>query len=192
MSERGISVNELKLQLDDALSVRLASLVTEVAGSAMVQELGVSVDVGVVARIALLRGLSHLEQHGYGSTATTSAPAAVAAATPAAPAVAKSDTSDVARDGDGLIKPPEGWSAWVGTAVPESHSGVHAYYTGCGWSRWTGKAGTELMTFYWSPDESLQDVPVYDVPDVRGKTVLNQATPYGPGHIVPHGWSGGA
>ena len=140
MSERGISVNELKLQLDDALSVRLASLVTEVAGSAMVQELGVSVDVGVVARIALLRGLSHLEQHGYGSTATTSAPAAVAAATPAAPAVAKSDTSDVARDGDGLIKTPEGWSAWVGTAVPESHSGVHAYYTGCGWSRWTGKA----------------------------------------------------
>lgn len=191
--------SEWTIPLNASLSERLTALIPEVEGAQAVRELGVVVDLRVVARIALMRGLADLEAHGY----TRDAQAASRARLPensvgpkAASAEAKSteaatDTSDMVRDESGMIEIPAGWSAWVGNSVPESHEGVHAYYVGCGWQRWTGKAGTETMHFYWSPDESLHAVPVYDIPDMRGKMVLNQATPYGPGHIVPHGWAGG-
>ena len=92
-------------------------------------------------------------------------------------------------DNAGMVRLPEGWHQWgVGERIPEAQADIHSYYDRQGWRRYWGRAGDETMIFYWSPDPSLQDVVVYDGLDTSGKTIKVQETPYGPGHIVPHGW----
>ena len=194
----------LNLDLEKELLSRLDSLIAVVAESPAAREFGVDVTRTLVARMALLRGLSAMEA-GRQTGRVAPAPAAVLAAPVAAGALVAPGTAPknakveaetlgadgvVERDSAGHIKPPEGWSQWSDNEkVPGSHAAVHEYYKAQGVSRWWGRAGDEVIAFYWSPDPTLQDIPAYGGVDANGKTILVQATPHGPGHMIPHGWS---
>jgi len=189
----------LSLDLEKELLARLDSLIAVVAESPAAREFGVDVTRTLVARMALLRGLSAMEA-GRQTGRVAPAPAAVAAEPVKAAALkapgavekpAEAQADDVVeRDSAGHIKPPEGWSQWSDSEkVPASHASVHEYYKAQGVPRWWGKAGDEVIAFYWSPDPSLQDVPVYGGVDANGKAIMVQETPHGPGHMIPHGWT---
>lgn len=189
----------LSLDLEKALLERLDSLIDVVAESPAAREFGVDVTRTLVARMALLRGLSAMEA-GRQTGRVAPAPAAVSSAPVAAGTLkapgeaekpAEAEAKEVVeRDSSGHVKPPEGWRQWSDNEkVPAAHASVHEYYKAQGVPRWWGKAGDEVIAFYWSPDPSLQDVPVYGGVDANGKTILVQATPHGPGHMIPHGWT---
>lgn len=194
--------SQLRLTLEKALLEKLDALVPRVSESVAVQELGVVVDRHLVARIALLRGIALMAEQDeivqHQPQAKPKATAVNDTTTPPGkhgqgqPSKQPEGESDMERNEDGTIKAPPGWTAWVGDRVPDTHSGLHDYYTASGWQRYVGKSGDETIHFYWSPDEALHGVPVYDIPDTKGKTVVLQETPYGPGHIIPYGWAGEA
>jgi hypothetical protein len=188
----------LSLDLEKELLARLDSLIDVVADSPAAREFGVEVTRPLVARMALLRGLSAMES-GRQTGRVAPAPVAVSSgpvkaeplkAPGVSEAPAEAEAKDVVeRDSAGHIKPPEGWSQWSDNEkVPAAHASVHEYYTAHGVPRWWGKAGDEVIAFYWSPDPTLQDVPVYGGVDANGKSILIQETPHGPGHMIPHGW----
>jgi hypothetical protein len=171
---------KLSLTLESAIIERLDALVGEVASSPSALEFGVRVDRRLVARMALLKGLSVLE----GSAAPP-----VSKSESAAKPVESPPDAPIERDSAGFIKPPEGWSRWSkGERFPESQREAHEYYAGHGWERWWGKSGDEVIAFYWSPDSDLHDVPVFSGVGPGGEGVLVQDTPYGPGHLIPAGW----
>tara|TARA_Y100001963_G_scaffold121433_1_gene170017 strand:+ start:11394 stop:12002 length:609 start_codon:yes stop_codon:yes gene_type:complete len=196
-------MNPIKLTLEEEMLSRLDDLVPMVGDSAAAREFGIKVDRHVVARVALLRGLTAMEA-AIPAEKPESVPDSVVAPPPplTLPAIpeesppSKADTPDsgVSEDvdvgEDGLIVPPEGWHAWsLSEKVPVAHEKVDAHYKSGGWRRYWGHAGEEVIAFYWSPDKSLQDYPSYKQSDHNGQTIKVQSTPYGPGHIVPHGWS---
>jgi hypothetical protein len=90
-----------------------------------------------------------------------------------------------------MVRVPDGWNLWrASERIPETQADIHSYYDRQGWRRYWGKTDNETMVFYWSPDPSLQDVVAYDGVDPSGKVIKVQETPYGPGHLIPHGWGG--
>lgn len=92
---------------------------------------------------------------------------------------------------DGLVATPEGWNRWGSSErIPAAHTEVHEYYTANGWERFWGRAGDEVIAFYWSPDPELQGLSSYKSLDKDGKEIKIQDTPFGPGHMIPHGWAG--
>jgi len=179
---------QLRLVLDEVLETRLDSLLSVVAGSATAVEFGVVVDRGLVARIALLRGLESMEAAGAG---VMDRGRSVRSRTPE---VAKSrgddgggDAAESVVESEGLVEPPTGWRPWSASEqLPEAQWGAHEYYEEAGWVRYYGTAPTrtkdEVIVFYWCSDRSLQGLELYD----SGLKV--QATPWGPGHLIPHGW----
>ena len=189
----------LRLNFEPALLSRLDDLIEPVSGSVAVQELGTRVSRHLVARIALLRGLCMMEeQYKAGSeivahATNTPKPASDVRASDPAPQRQEEPSKppeEVAYTDGGLVKVPDGWSLWQGNAVPVEHKEIHAHYTSRGLDRYTGLSGKEVIHFYWTQDPALQDVELYESPDVNGKKVLIQETPYGPGHIVPHKYKG--
>ena len=183
----------IEIPVDDQILSKLDELVPVVSDSDAVRELGIVVTRATVARLALVRGLrdANLAPPPPGSAPRADRPSSP---TPKAPAVPESEPAPepeekVAVDNAGMIRLPEGWHQWGHTErIPEAQSDVHSYYDRQGWRRYWGRAGDETMIFYWSPDPSIQDVVAYDGLDSSGKVIKVQETPYGPGHIVPHGW----
>tara|TARA_R100000482_G_C5104575_1_gene137349 strand:+ start:142 stop:708 length:567 start_codon:yes stop_codon:yes gene_type:complete len=187
-------VQTIEVPIDDQILAQLDELVPVISDSDAVRELGMVVTRATVARLALVRGLrsQNLAPPPPGApkdsapTTTTHSKAPDNDATPTVVEV----TEEVELDNAGMIRSPEGWNRWKESErIPESHTDIHSYYDRQGWRRYWGRAGDETMVFYWSPDPTLQDVIAYDGQDVSGKTIKIQETPYGPGHIVPHGWS---
>ena len=182
----------IEVPIDDQILAQLDKLVPIVSDSEAVRELGMVVTRETVARLALVRGLR---------AANLSPPPPVVAAGGVPPeSLTKADSEVVPvaesapvaaapRDNAGMVRLPEGSHLWGATErVPEAHGDVHSYYDRQGWRRYWGRTGDETMVFYWSPDPSLQDVVAYDGTDSSGKVIKVQETPYGPGHLVPHGW----
>ena len=199
-------MNPIKLTLEDEMLDRLDSLVPMVGQSAAAREFGIQVDRNLVARVALLRGLSSMEAAipGIPVAPAEAVPDSVVAPPPplVLPAIPVESTSSKANSPDsapatsadvgedGLIVPPKGWHTWsLSEKVPMAHEKVDVHYKSGGWQRYWGHAGEEVIAFYWSPDKSLHDFPSYKQSDRSGQTIKVQTTPYGPGHIIPHGWS---
>jgi|TARA_R110002020_G_scaffold4088_2_gene17982 hypothetical protein len=197
---------EIKLNLDALTLKRLDGLVPIVAESAAAREFGVEVDRRLVSRVALLRGLTAMEAAVPQKSAPETPVAPVESVAPPPPLsiplsdddVAASPTADGVSEAppltevgeDGLFEPPEGWNLWSsGEQIPQDHHDVDSYYKKGGWKRYWGRSGDEVIAFYWSPDPALQGYPSYKKADRAGKELIIQNTPYGPGHMLPHGWS---
>ena len=198
--------DEIKLNLESVMLERLDKLVPMVAESAAAREFGIKVDRRLVARVALLRGLTAMEAAVPSESAPDMprSPAGEVAPPPVlaiplpdgAPVVSTTADSgsaspDMAELGEeGLYDLPEGWHIWSsGERVPPDHQEIHDHYASGGWNRYWGRVGEEVIAFYWTPDPALQDYPSYKGADRGGKELNIQKTPYGPGHIIPHGWS---
>jgi hypothetical protein len=192
--------DEIILHLDSDTLEGLDKLVPMVAESAAAREFGIDVDRKLVARVALLRGLTAM----LGAAVANSVPETVAPppALTLAPDVGVSEATTTANavsepvemadlGEDGFFDLPKGWNPWSQSErVPDEHAEVHAHYVAGGWNRYWGRVNDEVIAFYWSPDPKLQDYPSYKGADRSGKTINVQKTPYGPGHIVPAGWVG--
>lgn len=179
-------MSTIEIPIDDAILAQLDELVPVVSASEAVRELGITVTRETVARLALVRGLrdSNLAPAPPGPSPAPSAPS-----TPSPKASPTPVGDNVDLDNAGMIRIPEGWHLWrTSERIPDVQADVHSYYDRQGWRRYWGKTGNETMVFYWSPDPALQDVVAYDGVDSSGKVIKVQETPYGPGHLVPHGW----
>ena len=183
----------IEVPIDDQILAQLDELVPIVSASEAVRELGITVTRETVARLALVRGLkdSNLAPPPPGAPtevrATATAPSKASSDSVAPTPVEPVEEFDL--DNAGMIRIPDGWHLWrTNERIPEVQADIHSYYDRQGWRRYWGKADNETMVFYWSPDPSLQDVVAYDGTDSSGKVVKIQNTPYGPGHLVPHGW----
>ena len=186
----------IEVPIDDEILAQLDELVPIVSASDAVRELGMVVTRETVARLALVRGLrdANLAPPPPGAPE----PAAERDVPPVSSTKADSEVvpvsdsgsvDDAPRDNAGMIRLPDGWHQWgKSERIPEAHGDVHSYYDRQGWRRYWGRTGDETMVFYWTPDPSLQDVEAYDGTDPGGKMVKVQETPYGPGHLIPHGW----
>ncbi len=191
--------NEITLHLDAKTLEGLDKLVPMVADSAAAREFGIEVDRRLVARVALLRGLTAmLGAAGTESAAVSVAPPPALALSPVDEASSSPSTADSVPDSvemadlgeDGFFDLPEGWHVWSsGERIPDEHAEIHKYYAAGGWNRYWGRVNDEVIAFYWTPDPALQDYPSYKKADRSGKELNVQNTPYGPGHIIPHGWS---
>lgn len=189
----------LRLTLEDELLVRLDALVPKVGCSAAAREFGIVADRHLVARVALLRGLSIMEAGEvsgrvapppalHGGSSSPEPEARPMASTSEPPLKAK---EVIVVGEDGLVATPEGWNRWGSSErIPAAHTEVHEYYTANGWERFWGRAGDEVIAFYWSPDPELQGLSSYKSLDKDGKEIKLQDTPFGPGHMIPHGWAG--
>ena len=187
----------LRLNLEPELLKRIDKLIEPVSNSVAVQELGTRVSRHLVSRIALLRGIRLMEQQYTEGTEIEAhekpAPAPVAKSAPAEAKPVEKPTKpdlDVVYDDDGFIKKPDGWDLWTSASVPSGHEEMHDHYLKQGWSRYTGKAGKEIISFYWCQDPGLHNGLLYPGIDKNGKKLLIQDTPYGPGHMIPHDYLG--
>ena len=183
----------IEIPVDDQILAQLDELVPIISASDAVRELGITVSRATVARLALVRGLKdrNLAPPPPGAAVKPERTAKSAPKAPAEPesAPVSEPAAEVDLDNAGMVRVPEGWNLWRATErIPDAHTDVHSYYDRMGWRRYWGRSGEETMVFYWSPDPSLQDLEVYDGKDHSGKVIKVQQTPYGPGHIVPHGW----
>lgn len=190
---RGDGLKTIEVPIDDEILAQLDELVPIVSDSEAVRELGMVVTRETVARLAMVRGLrdSNLSPPPPGKASTTSVPpeSSTKASTEVVPVSGSGSVADAPRDNAGMVRIPEGWNLWrASERIPDAHADVHSYYDRQGWRRYWGRAGAETMVFYWSPDPSLQDVAAYDGLDSSGKIIKVQETPYGPGHLIPHGW----
>jgi hypothetical protein len=177
----------LILKIDDAVAAMLDAQVEALSKSQAAREFGVVVNRQVAARVALMRGLSVMGSvGGVGSTDSVgSAQDASEADSPDTPV----ESIDV--DEHGRVQPPEGWAPFKPSEkIPPEQSDVHEYYLKHGWLRWYGNTGNEAISFYWCDNQAHQSLDPWTGADAKGKTVVVQTTPWGPGHIIPHGWSG--
>lgn len=166
----------VSIELDERLLEQLDVMVGTMKTWPAVRELGVVVTRETAARVALVRGLEALARtkpvaNPIISSAPVSEPAETSA--PAEPYVL---------DTDGFVVPPDGWERAPDTeTVPALHGSAHDYYTQNGWDRYWGKAGTEVIYFYWARDPSLHALD-------PASGVRVQDTPWGPGHFIPHNY----
>ena len=175
---------KVTLSLETDVMRQIDELVKEVASWPATQEFGVKVTREVAARVALLRGLQSLK------VSATPAPTKSAAAkdsTPETVEPAAPVDPDIDRNQDGTIQRPDGWQEWLSRdGLPSGQDLLHTSYTAHGWKRMWGKVGQDVITFYWADDESAQSLE----PFVGGEEELMvQSTPWGPGHIIPKGWT---
>ena len=181
---------KVTLSLETEVMSQIDELVKEVASWPATQEFGVKVTREVAARVALLRGLQSLKKSptpglsepptpkSDGNSVTNDIETEPESETPVDP--------NVDRNPDGTIQRPNGWQEWsTRDRLPDEQDLLHTYYTAHGWKRMWGKVGQNTISFYWSDDESAQDLEAF----VGGEEELMvQATPWGPGHIIPKGW----
>tara|TARA_R110001583_G_scaffold26746_8_gene96201 strand:- start:1152 stop:1733 length:582 start_codon:yes stop_codon:yes gene_type:complete len=186
----------LRMNLEPELLARIDELIGPVSKSVAVQELGTRVSRHLVSRIALLRGIRLMEQqYSEGTEIVAHEEPKVEPQVPAADkpkAKKQEEPVEMEYDESGFLKKPDGWDLWTSSSVPAGHQEMHDYYSQLGWSKYTGKAGKEIISFYWCNDPSLHEVAPYDVVDKDGKKIITQKTPYGPGHMIPYGYTGSA
>ena len=184
----GALSRDISLTLEGEVLKRLDAQVEVVSQGAAAREFGITVTRDVVARVALLRGLSVMETGGRVAESPQAAKRVFEEEEEAPPA---DEAPSVEYASDGVVRPPEGWSRWNGNEiVPAPQAKMHDYYITNGWWRYGGKAGDENMTFYWTSAREAQELPEWTDPDANGKRIIVQQTPWGPGHIVSHGWAG--
>lgn len=171
----------------------LDSMIETVAAMPLVLELGISVSRATVARMALVRGIRSLQAN----EAPPEAPQAKPSASPAPEKPSPSPKRDASPDNqptfelnsEGLIEPPNGWERWSkNEMVPQEQADVHTYYTNHGWERWWGTSGKERISFYWNRNPDADHLDPWPRKSDNNKSVKVQETPWGEGHIVPHGW----
>lgn len=180
--EAGDGRGLLILKLEEELNTRIAQLIPTIKALPHVKELGVEVSRETVGRMALIRGLDSLERaHKGGVKPETRQIEAENVAVEADPVV-----SD---DGD-AYSTPEGWAkVGQGEAIPVPEAVLHDYYTQNGWNRYWGRVDDQVIYFYWSPEKRLQDLKPFPGTDKSGRRMAEQATPWGPGHVVPTKWA---
>lgn len=172
---------EVSVELDEHLLEQLDEMVDTMRTWPAVRELGVVVTRETAARVALTRGLAAL--------ARTKPVANPSGAKPSSPVLASAPVEEEVPaepyelDVDGFIVLPTGWERAPDTErVPAIHVPAHSYYVSHGWDRYWGKAGTEVIYFYWSKDPALHAID--PAPGVQV-----QKTPWGPGHFIPHNYA---
>jgi hypothetical protein len=184
-----VPAQTIEVSLEPEILRKLDDLVPEVASWKAVQEFGVKVTRETVARIAMLRGLNSMTPTPVGKARRPKASEETEVVSEEVKERVSTVDSNVTRDSSGYIIPPTGWSMWrEGERIISSHRDLHDYYVRQGWHRYWGRSGDETINFYWSSDESLHDVEPFPGKSSTGKEVKVQNTPWGPGHIIPHGW----
>jgi hypothetical protein len=175
----------LILQLEADIQARIAALIPTIKALPHVKELGVEVSAETVGRMALIRGLDALDRaHGGGNGAKKGENRADQPENrDDPPVIAPPDDADV-------LDTPEGWTK-VGPneAIPIPEAVLHDYYTQNGWNRYWGRVDDQVIYFYWSPEKRLQDLKPFPGTDKSGRRMAEQATPWGPGHVVPTKWT---
>lgn len=168
----------LQINVDEWAQEQLAVLQKQLQNSESAREFGVDVTLEVAARVAMIRGLKAIVR----PAATTAAPKVQEEETEAV------DEPVVEANPDGTVTMPAGWSAWAGELIPSEQTTVHEYYVANGWKRMVGKVGDEAIAFYWSDRLESQSLAPWGSSDDNGKNIIVQKTPWGPGHLIPHGW----
>ena len=168
----------------------LDAMIDMVAAMPVIAELGITVSRSTVARMALVRGMRSL---AAGEESKEPEPAKEPAKKqPEVPGtVDEEDLPGVKYElnDEGKIKPPDGWERWSPSEhFDASQSDVHTYYESHGWERWWGNAGRERLVFYWNRDPDAEALEPWPNASPTGKRIMVQATPWGEGHIIPHGW----
>ena len=175
----------LILQLETDIQARIAALIPTIKALPHVKELGVEVSAETVGRMALIRGLDALDRaHGGGNGAKKGENRADQPENREdPPVIAPPEDADV-------LDTPEGWTK-VGPneAIPIPEAVLHDYYTQNGWNRYWGRVDDQVIYFYWSPEKRLQDLKPFPGTDKTGRRMAEQATPWGPGHVVPTKWT---
>ncbi len=176
--------NTLILQLEADIQARITALIPTIKALPHVKELGVEVSAETVGRMALIRGLDALERaHGAKNGAQKAENRAESTENREdSPILAPPDDAEV-------LDTPEGWTK-VGPseAIPVPEAVLHDYYTQNGWNRYWGRVDDQVIYFYWSPEKRLQDLKPFPGTDKSGRRMAEQATPWGPGHVVPTKW----
>jgi hypothetical protein len=174
--------NTLILRLEEELNTRIAQLIPTIKALPHVKELGVEVSRETVGRMALIRGLDSLERAHKG--------AAKAEITQNQSETAASEADPVVSDDGDAYSTPEGWAKVGPTeAIPVPEAVLHDYYTQNGWNRYWGRVDDQVIYFYWSPEKRLQGLKPFPGTDKSGRRMAEQATPWGPGHVVPTKWA---
>lgn len=170
----------------------LDAMIDMVAAMPVIAELGISVSRSTVARMALVRGMRSLAAGEESVAATAKEPAPEPKKEPEVPGtVDEEDLPGVQYElnEEGQIVPPDGWERWSpAERFDASQSEVHAYYEAHGWERWWGTAGRERLVFYWNRDPNADALDPWPGTSPNNKQVMVQSTPWGDGHIIPHGW----
>ena len=191
------TMTTITLELEDDLRSRIEVQRALLANGASAKEFGLDVTLEVAVRVMLIRGLQAAEGTGADvgvglrdADVDVGADADVGAGVDADVDVdAKVNAVDPGPDGK--YDTPDGWNRWNGKErVPEEQAELHEYYIAHGWWRYWGRSGDERIHFYWKDEVDLQELDAAPVVDMKGKKMLVQQTPWGPGHIIPHGWSG--
>ena len=170
---------------------KLDAMIDMVASMPVIAELGINVSRSTVARMALVRGMRSLSSGE--SAAVEKAKEPEPAKTPEVPGtVDEEDLPGVKYElnDEGKIIPPEGWERWSPSEnFDGAQADVHTYYENHGWERWWGTAGRERLVFYWNRDPDADALEPWPEKSPNGKEIMVQNTPWGDGHIIPHGWS---
>lgn len=182
----------LILKIDEAVAALLDAQVEVLSKSQAAREFGVAVNRQVAARVALMRGLSVMGAVDAGPVDVGPSDVGPVKVDVDEPKTGEVDLGpDVEVNDLGEIQPPDGWGRFKSSErVPPEQSDVHEYYEKHGWARWYGNAGGEAISFYWCNKQTHQDLEPWAGKDSKGKSIVVQTTPWGPGHIIPHGWSG--
>ena len=177
----------------------LDAMIEVVKAMPVIAELGIVVSRSTVARMALIRGMRSLaagEESG-GAGAKEGEKAGEKEPEPVEKQAEVPGTVDDEHlpgvkyelDHEGKIKPPDGWDRWSpNERFDPSQAEVHAYYEAHGWERWWGTAGREQIVFYWNRDPNADALVPWPEASPNNKKVLVQSTPWGEGHLIPHGW----
>jgi hypothetical protein len=175
---------EITLTLDDDVREKLEDAMMEMRKTPTVQELGVDVTYEMVARAALLRGL-----RTFRGQAAKEAKAATPTPDVEPTEVQVEEEKELELDEFGKLPLPAGWDRCPDRdIVPETQRMMDEYYKANGWGRYWGKVDGEVIFFYWANEPSRHDLEPFPGTSANGKTIMNQKTPWGPGHIIPHGW----
>lgn len=176
----------LALELETDIQARISALIPTIKELPHVKELGVEVSAETVGRMALIRGLDALERaHGGAKKAEKAQNEAKTTQNDDLP----DDIPSPDPDAD-VMDTPEGWTRVGATEkIPVPEAVLHDYYTQNGWNRYWGRAGDQVIHFYWSPERRLQALDPFPGTDKSGRKVAVQETPWGPGHVVPVKWA---
>lgn len=176
----------LALDLETDIQARISALIPTIKELPHVKELGVEVSAETVGRMALIRGLDALERaHGGAKKAENAKNEAKTTQNDDLP----DDIPHPDPDAD-VMDTPEGWTrVGVTEKIPVPEAVLHDYYTQNGWNRYWGRAGDQVIHFYWSPERRLQALDPFPGTDKSGRKVAVQETPWGPGHVVPVKWA---
>lgn len=178
----------------------LDAMIDMVKAMPVIAELGITVSRATVARMAMVRGMRSLASGEDGGTGAKEggnsrfggAPTGAAPKNVEVPGTLnKEDLPGVKYelDEDGKILPPDGWERWSPSEhFDGSQADVHAYYEAHGWERWWGTAGRERIVFYWNRDPDADTLVPWPEASPNNKKVMVQSTPWGEGHLIPHGW----